>query len=654
MKDIYCYKLASKFKILVPFLFSLFFLSEIKAQVCTGTLGDPIAGAGTDFGAGVSAVGGPLPSSVTSYNFVAGNPNDGQYTIVKSTNGLNPGWHQTITNHTSNDPNGYMMVVNADYNKGIFYQTTVNGLCPNTTYEFAAWIINILINPGIRPNIKFTIENDGVPIATFATGDIVEGSATDWKKYGTTFITPLNLGTITLKMTNENPGGGGNDLALDDITFRACGPIINTAVANDPTSATTNICAGKTLDIPLDANIVGGNGNLAYQWQINTITGWQNINGETSTHYVAKFVNAISGTYLYRLIVGQQGSMASSNCTTLSKVLAINVVDKPAPVITKIGTGCVGTDIQFSLGGTGVTDIADFSWTGPNNFTSTDRSPKLTNITTAMAGSYTVSVTTASGCTDSRSIQLNVYDQPVAKIATPSQTTICQSTSVQLNASGGTAYNWSPTTGLSNPYIANPIASPSQTTNYTVSVSTGNGACTSSASILITVNKSTIADAGTDKKILAGQSVKLNEKATPTNVTYLWSPATYLDDPTSASPIANPPSDITYTLTVTSGCNTSTDEVMVKVFSKIEIPNTFTPNGDGVNDTWSIPAAEAFAEPRLKIFNRSGQIIYQSSGLLKPWDGKFNGKELPVAAYYYTLYLSEDFKPFTGWVFLTR
>ena len=92
----------------------------------------------------------------------------------------------------------------------------------------------------------------------------------------------------------------------------------------------------------------------------------------------------------------------------------------------------------------------------------------------------------------------------------------------------------------------------------------------------------------------------------------------------------------------------------ILTYPKIEIPNAFSPNGDGVNDTWNVSAAIAFTNPQLKIFNRNGQILYESKGAFKPWDGKFNGHDLPVAAYYYTLFLNEDFKPFTGWILLTR
>nr|MBP8067829.1 hypothetical protein [Pedobacter sp.] len=286
----------------------------MSAQVCTGDLGNPIAGAGTDFGTGINAFGSPL-GSATNYTFVSGIPNDGSYTIVKSTANLNPGWHSTVFNHTPNDPNGYMMVVNASNTPGIFYQTTVTGLCPGVTYEFASYIINILRNPGIKPNISFTIENDGIAFHTFSTGDIPEGSPNDWIKYGTIFKTPPNVGTITLKMTNQNPGGNGNDLALDDITFRPCGPKI-TPVIVSTSSSTATICEGKSASIDLSATVSAVYVNPVYQWQVNNGTGWTNLSlpNAQSTQVTVTFSNAVAGTYAYQLLVAEGGNINSPNC----------------------------------------------------------------------------------------------------------------------------------------------------------------------------------------------------------------------------------------------------------------------------------------------------------------------------------------------------
>jgi len=629
------------------FFLILFSINEIKAQVCTGDLGAPIAAAGTDFGTGTASYGTPL-GSATNYNFVAGTPSDGSYTIVKSTTNLNPGWHQNIINHT-NDPNGYMMVVNASNTPGIFYQTTVSGLCPGVTYEFAAWVINILRNSGIKPNIKFTIQNNGQTIGEFWTGDILEGSATDWKRYGTTFKTPPNVGVITLIMTNENPGGSGNDLALDDITFRACGPKITPVIVNT-SSSTANICEGQSATVNLSATVSQVYTDPAYQWQVNTGSGWSDLNlpGAQSTQVAITYTKAIAATYTYQLLVAERANINSPNCRIVSSPLTVTVHTNPVPIATFSGLPCEGSTITLAA-----TSGVTFLWTGPNNFTSTLQNPILTNVIPAQSGIYKVVATNAAGCSTTTQLDLQILPRPVAITNIPNGvTSICEESKVQLIASGGTSYHWEPAVGLSDQNIANPIASPLTTTTYTVSVS--NGLCTVSTSVLINVTKKAKADAGADKKAFFGKSVNLEGKASGDNVTYKWSPSTYLDDPNKLNPIATPPNNMTYTLTVSSNCGISTDDVFVRIYPKIEIPNTFTPNGDGKNDLWNIPALEAFPTHTIKIVNRNGLTVFEHKDSYLPWDGKFNQKDVPVGTYYYTIYLNEDFKTLSGWVFVVR
>ncbi|PWS28407.1 hypothetical protein DHW03_00685 [Pedobacter yonginense] len=613
------------------------------AQVCTGTLGDPVSGAGTDFGNGSSNFGTPIPSN-TNYTYINGTPNDGQYTIVKSTAGLNPGWLQDIRNHTG-DPNGYMMVVNADFNKGIFYQSTVNNLCPNTTYEFASYIINILRGSGIKPNVKFTIENNGVSIKEFSTGDILEGSSSNWVKYGTIFTTPANVGIITIKMTNENPGGGGNDLALDDITFRPCGPTIIPSLNNAQTNA--SLCETASGSFNLSATVSSGYTDPVYQWQINTGNGWSDILGETAQQTTVSFVNAVQGTYQYRLLAAERLNITSANCRIASAPLTITVTALPNPIASSNGPVCAGSDIQLSA-----TDGTTFSWAGPNNFTSNQKNPILTNATVNMSGDYTVTAFT-NGCSRSSTVNVQVLN-PIVPSTSFTATSICQGDNVNLEAFGGTAYSWFPTTGLSNPSASKTNATPTETTTYTVTIS--NGACSASAQVTINVNKNATANAGEDQKLLNGQKTTLNGKVTGDNVYYYWTPADYLDDPNKLNPIAKPPADITYTLHAISslGCLNSEDDVFIKVYPEIVIPNSFSPNGDSINDTWNIAAAEAFANPIIKVTNRYGQLVYQSTGKFKPWDGKFNGKDLPTATYYYSIYFNEDFATYTGWIMLIR
>jgi gliding motility-associated-like protein len=629
---------------LILIILTFCWISKSQAQVCTGALGDPIAGAGTDFGRGNATVGPSIPE--TNYTYVTAIPNDGQYTIVKTTAGQNGGWHQNVTNHTANDPDGYFMVANAGLSSGTFYEAKINNLCQNTTYEFAAYVINILRNVGVKPNIKFTIENNGVELTSFSTGDIMEGSPTDWKKYGTTFKTPVNIGTITLRMTNQNPGGNGNDVGIDDITFRACGPVATVAIDNS-TLPTANTCVGEAGIYTLNVNVSAGYQDEVYRWQKLNGSVWDDVPGQTGKSYSPDLSNAAVGIYKYRLAIAERSNIGSPTCRVASPELTIIVNPKPNPIASNSGPACVGSNLQLNA-----SEGVSFKWTGPNGYTSTDKNPILSNVDLANAGTYQVTVTNASGCSNAIAAATVVSVLPPIVAGTNlNSAQICAQESVNLVATGGTTYLWSPAEGLSDANIPNPIASPTKSTIYTVKIA--NGACEVNRSIEVIVLAQPQADAGENKKLLNGQSVILNGKVTGDQVTYFWSPATYLDDPTKLNPIATPPESITYTLHVQSICGIVSATVQVKVYPKIEIPNAFTPNGDGVNDTWNIPAISAFETTRLRVVNRYGQLVYESNKNMA-WDGKRNGKDLPTGTYYYTLYLNEDFKTYSGWLLLTR
>src|SRR6187549_347822 len=205
------------FKTTVVFCF-ITFTGNLYSQVCNGSLGDPVVN--VTFGTGNNP-GQPLLSATTTYNFITTScPDDGNYTVVNSTSGCFSSWHTIPEDHTPNDENGYMMLVNATFTPGDFYVDTVKGLCANTTYEFAAWIVNVLgpsfCMPVILPKLVFNIETTaGVVLGTYSTGDIPGSSSPVWKQYGLFFTTPPNTNNVVIRLTNTAPGGCGNDIALD-------------------------------------------------------------------------------------------------------------------------------------------------------------------------------------------------------------------------------------------------------------------------------------------------------------------------------------------------------------------------------------------------------------------------------------------------------
>ena len=132
---------------------------------------------------------------------------------------------------------------------------------------------------------------------------------------------------------------------------------------------------------------------------------------------------------------------------------------------------------------------------------------------------------------------------------------------MQLDVTGGLGYTWTPATGLSDPNIDNPVASPVSTTTYSVTSTVG--FCTDTDSITINIVPAPIATAGADEEICIGESVQLDGGG---GLTYSWSPPATLDDATSEDPLSTPASTTVYTVTVTdvTGCSAS-DDVTVTV-----------------------------------------------------------------------------------------
>ena len=137
---------------------------------------------------------------------------------------------------------------------------------------------------------------------------------------------------------------------------------------------------------------------------------------------------------------------------------------------------------------------------------------------------------------------------------------------------------------------------------------------------------------------------------------YNWSPKIFLDDATNEYPVCKPLKDTSYKLIVysDSGCKDS-GYIKVLVSKPIKVPTAFSPNGDGVNDKWEIEFLNSYPQNTVQIFDRGGQLLYSSfPGSYKPWNGKYNGKDLPVGVYYYIIRLSLLQEHITGYVTILR
>jgi gliding motility-associated-like protein len=576
-------------------------------------------------------------------------PNDGFYTIAnQSPSCYFFTWQDLEHDHTGN-PNGYFMLVNASYQPSDFYLTPVNGLCPGTIFQFAAWVINMDL-PGIchdtavKPNITFSIETTGqTVIKSFNTGDIPPSRNPNWIQYGFFFQTPQGDSDVLIRMTNNAPGGCGNDIALDDITFRPCGPAISVSV-NGASGDTVNVCQGADNAYTISSQISAGFTNPAFLWQVSTDTGqtWNNIPNATTTSYTKP--QTATGDYEYRVIAAEASNINNAVCRVSSQVVSIDVDQAPTMNVPENVHLCTDDTLVLAVAGTQTVD-----WTGPNDFTSSDSVITVINPPINYSGKYFVMAKSAYGCALTDSTSVSVYQANVANAG--KDTAVCAGAFLQLSGSGGIAYNWSPATGLSSPSVANPIATPADSTTYTLTATAANG-CIAKDSVTVAIWANPAADAGPDKKILQGQSVGLDATAAGTGVTYTWQPTYNINDYMQLQPIVNPAQDTTYTLTVTSpyGCAAATSKVFVRVFEKVLIPNAFSPNGDGINDTWVIQKLDTYPEADLFVFNRNGQLLYHSKGNGQPWDGNVNGKHVPFGTYYYLIDLKNDLPKLSGWV----
>lgn len=152
-------------------------------------------------------------------------------------------------------------------------------------------------------------------------------------------------------------------------------------------------------------------------------------------------------------------------------------------------------------------------------------------------------------------------------------------------------------------------------------------------------------DAGPDFQILAGESVQLQGSTTAPN--YSWSPDYTLSSPNVLKPFALPTTTTSYYLSATQDGCTFSDEAIVTVSEKLALTNTFTPNGDGFNDTWEIPSLEQYPNCFVEIYSRWGQLLYQTTGYStkKAWDGKSNGKPVEPGVYFYVIDLRDSNYP---------
>ncbi len=251
---------------------------------------------------------------------------------------------------------------------------------------------------------------------------------------------------------------------------------------------------------------------------------------------------------------------------------------------------------------------------------------------------FHVSITDSYSCAYSDSVKISVR-QPAVFAVSPGNS-VCSNTSQQLNASGGDIYAWTPVSFLDNPAISNPIASPDSSITYAVVIKDTTCKQTDTLFTKVTILRAPVLSATRSNDIdCSSGASQLNASGA---LSYTWSPVTGLDNFRIANPVASPTSTTVYTVTGKdqNGCSNS-DTVTVKVNfngnSVYGLPNSFTPNNDGLNDCFGIKYWGQVSELDFNIYNRFGERVFHTNNPDNCWDGTFRGELQQADVFIYTI-----------------
>ncbi|MGQ0829000.1 MAG: gliding motility-associated C-terminal domain-containing protein [Bacteroidota bacterium] len=392
------------------------------------------------------------------------------------------------------------------------------------------------------------------------------------------------------------------------------------------------------------------NDSVVLHWESSTNGGatWTNIGNPT---FSQSYLN-LTQTTCYRAIVQNRAF------TPDSSAMACITIDAPSAGGTVTGGGvfCGGSGPgtlnlsgntgnvlywQYSING-------GSSWVTVANTTTTLNHSNITQNTI-----YWAVVQNGSVCPRDTSSQVSILVDPLTVAGNISSSdTVCYAVNggtLTLTGNVGNVLSWAYSINNINWFpIANTTTSQSysglvQTTWYTAVVKSGICAADTATGVNIKVWPLNPVNAGNDTIITQGQSFTLTGSA---NGTPVWSPATGLNNSNIYTPIATPLISTNYVLTVidSNGCS-NTDAVFITVDAldfKGIVSNLFTPNGDGINDTWYIQDIQNYPDNEVFVYNIYGNEVYSQKSYTNDWLGTYNGTALPDGTYYYVIKFNDS------------
>ena len=449
-----------------------------NCTLCTGALGDPVInvtfGSGTGNAPPLETLVPGASSTNLTYQPVSGNPAlptpvDGQYTITNNVP-YNNAWFAGGTDHTGNT-NGYMLFENPGVTPGEFFRQTVSNLCGSTKYEFAAWIANAdnaAVFTAILPDLTFIVQTpDGTVLNTYNSGPVPQAFSWTWQQYGFLFTLPAGVTTVVIRIIDNNPGGNaqpGNDFAIDDITFRPCGPSSSASLSATTSVIQQTVCEGGGAT--LYGTLSTGYTSPQYGWQISSDSGkiWTDLPASNSLQLAV--VTPATNTaidYYYRMVAGDGANIQSPNCRVASNTIILSV--NPGLITDFSFTQDICNPLQVQFAGTGQPGVS-YTWNiNGTDYPSANPGDATLPFTFSAFGSYPVTLKASGVCPGSESKIINIQVQP-ADIISTADTGICAGKTVPLRTRATLDFCWSPTAYLDNPASANPVASPPVTTKY--------------------------------------------------------------------------------------------------------------------------------------------------------------------------------------------
>ncbi|GGH71053.1 gliding motility-associated-like protein [Filimonas zeae] len=420
-------------------------------------------------------------------------------------------------------------------------------------------------------------------------------------------------------------------------------------------TTTAHIC-DKQAALFTDASVIATGTIATWNWDYGDGTKAAVGNGAPASR-----LYAAPGKYVVKLSVTSDKGCVSRDTTQTIAVEPLPVAGFQLPAVVCMPEGkAVFTNTSTIAGDAPLTWQWNF---GDGSAVSAVASPTHTYTT---KGNYTVSVTATSeyGCAAGKSQLLTAfYDKPEAAF-TVAPETVCAGTDNRFTdastAPGSTVSRWSWVFGDGDvAAVRNPVKRYAAPGNYTVGllVTSMQGCVSGVKEKVVTVYVQPVVDAGPSFTVNEGTPVTFQPVTNDSvRVTFEWSPATELNNAAVLRPLYIAREDNTFTITATAregGCSAS-DFTTVKVLRPVIVPNVFSPNGDGIHDTWDITNLDRYTGCSVTVFNRYGQQVFTSAGYAVRWNGTSNGKVLPAGTYYYVIDFKNGHSKLTGSLTIIR